>query len=111
MKTKMIVWLIVLVFFFSVNRINAQKIYLSTGGNDLNSGTQDKPVASLNAALLLAEEYRKDNPGTKITEIIALAGKYNMLKPLVITPADNGADTSSLLIIKSEQGRRTTKIC
>lgn len=102
----MVVRLMFLIFLISVNGISAQQIYLSPGGNDLNSGTINNPVASLNGALVRAREYRQTNPGTKIVEVIALAGKYNMLQPLVVTGADVVSDTASSLIIRSEQGAK-----
>ena len=102
MKTQLLIRLIIALLFSGHGLVFAQKIYLSPAGNDLNTGTRDNPLASLNAARDRAREYRKANPNTELVEILALDGNYNMLQPLTLTSEDNGSAGTSL-VFKSEK--------
>jgi hypothetical protein len=81
--------------------VSAQKIYLSPTGNDINAGTPDKPLATLNAAAAKARDYRKDNQPAIPVEIIALSGDYFMMQPLILTTDDSGTPASPL-VFKAE---------
>ncbi len=83
----------------------AQKIYLSPDGNDNNTGTSEKPLATLTAARDAAREYRKKGNSSQPVEIIALAGEYFMFQPLSLTCDDSGTSDSPL-IIRSEEGKK-----
>jgi Right handed beta helix region len=107
MKTKLFIRLLIVILFFNQDLVIAQRIFLSPAGNDSNTGTRDHPLASLNAARDRAREYRKANPDTKLVEVIALEGKYNMLQPLILTSEDNGAEGTSL-VFKSENNSIAT---
>ena len=85
--------------------VSAQKIYLSPTGNDINAGTPDKPLATLNAAAAKAREYRKNNQPAVPVEIIALSGDYIMMQPLLLTNEDGGT-TASPLVFKAEPGTK-----
>ncbi|MCU0456510.1 MAG: right-handed parallel beta-helix repeat-containing protein [Bacteroidales bacterium] len=82
----------------------SQKIYLSPSGNDTNTGTLDKPLASLTAARDRARLIRDQNPQGPV-EVIALAGEYLMLRPLELDGRDAGTDASPL-VFRSEDGRK-----
>jgi hypothetical protein len=85
--------------------VSAQKIYLSPTGNDINAGTPDKPLATLNAAAAKARDYRKDNQPAIPVEIIALSGDYFMMQPLILTTDDSGTPASPL-VFKAEAGTK-----
>jgi len=85
--------------------LSGQKFYLSPEGNDSNPGTIDKPLATLNAAAFKAREYRKNNRVDQPVEIIAAAGDYFMIQPLILSAEDSGTPASPL-VFKTEQGLR-----
>jgi len=70
---------------------NAQDIYVTTNGNDNNSGTKEKPVATLEAARGLIRHYKSINdlPKGGITVWIA-SGQYDQNKPFVLNENDSG---------------------
>lgn len=70
---------------------SAQNIYVATNGDDQNSGTKDKPVATLEAARDLVRQYKaiNDLPKGGITVWIG-EGRYDQKKPLVLNGNDSG---------------------
>jgi hypothetical protein len=105
MKMQILVRLIIVMFIFSQDIIFAQKIYLSPTGNDNNSGTIEKPLATLTTARDKARELRKGNQVSRPIEIIAMEGEYFMFQPLALTLADGGTSDSPL-IFKAETGKK-----
>ena len=105
MKTQLFIYLLIVMFFFSQDRVFAQKIYLSPTGNDNNPGTIEKPLATLMAVRNKAREFRKSNSFNQPIEIIALGGEYFMTEPLVLTSEDAGT-FSSPLVFKAEEKTR-----
>lgn len=83
-----------------------QKIYLSPEGNDNNSGSSEKPLATLTAARDMARAYRKGNVAQPV-EIIAMAGNYFMFQPLLLTAEDSGTKDFPL-IFKAEDGAKVS---
>lgn len=81
----------------------SQTIFVSVNGNDLNTGTSQKPLATLMGARNKARQLRKQSPSNKPIEVIIQKGSYFMTKPLVLTMEDNGT-TQSPLIFKGDQG-------
>ena len=69
----------------------AQNIYVATNGDDQNSGTKEKPVATLEAARDLVRQYKaiNDVPKGGITVWIG-EGRYDQKKPLVLNGNDSG---------------------
>jgi len=104
MKLHQPVFLLVILLFLSQESLFSQKIYLSPLGNDTNSGTIDKPLASLPMARDMARKIRAGNPQQPV-EIIALEGEYMMLQPLVLEQADAGTDVSPT-VFKADKGAR-----
>ena len=77
---------LLVIFAAAVVSASAQeKIYLSPGGSDSGTGTQDSPLYSLNAAARLARQQTDES--TQITVCIA-PGEYFMQEPLVLTAED-----------------------
>ena len=89
----------------AVNVLSAQRICVSPQGSDTNPGTADKPVATLNAAVLRVREIRKSAEPVQRLEIIISGGEYTMTQPLVLTAEDSGTEESPL-IIRAEQGQK-----
>jgi hypothetical protein len=77
---------IFLIALFSVISLTAQTIYVSTKGNDNNSGTQIKPVFSFAKAQELAQKQLVNNK----VEVVFAAGTYYLPQTVVLTSADNG---------------------
>ena len=81
-------FILLMILFIASGTASGQKIYLSPVGNDMNAGTIEKPLASLNGARDKAREFRKSNSGSKV-EIIALGGEYFMDRPLELGIVDS----------------------
>jgi len=76
-------------------------LYVSATGNDSNSGTKDKPMASLHAALRKARELRRLNdPDIKSgIRIMISKGVYRLDEPVMIRPEDSGTADSPTQVI------------
>lgn len=75
--------------------VSAQ-IYVAINGSDQNSGSKEKPVASVAMALRKARELRRLNePSIKNgIDIIVSGGSYSFSESLFIRPEDSGTDDS-----------------
>lgn len=80
--------------------VNAADIYVSVNGSDSNSGTKEKPFASVAMALRKARELRRLNdPSIKDgVHIILGGGVYPFVEPLFIRSEDSGTGTSPTYI-------------
>jgi len=105
MKIKLIINLIFAIFFAGQHVICGQKIYISPEGNDNNSGTIEKPLATLNSAINKTKLLRAKGETKEPVEIIVLQGNYYMMQPLVIKADDSGTPDTPL-IIKAENGAK-----
>lgn len=81
----------------------AGDIYVSTNGNDSNSGTSDHPVQTLRKALKIAREWRRTNDSRTVNGItIHIAeGAYEQDETLYLRPEDSG-EKGSPTVIKSD---------
>lgn len=94
------------IFFFSgENETQAAvtKIYVSTSGNDTNSGTKEFPLASLNGAVSRLRTLRKVQTFEDQVEVIISNGEYFLTEPVVLNCDDSGTE-KSLVIFKAEEG-------
>ena len=87
--------------------LRAADIYVSLKGNDVNSGTKEKPVATLNAAIRIARELRRLNDasikgGIRIT---IEAGSYPLYEPIRVRPEDSGTPESPTLITAAPEAK------
>lgn len=75
-------------------------IYVSTSGNDKNTGTESAPKATLRAALRQAREMRRLNAEgiENGINIIMREGTYCFYEPLYIRPEDSGTTQSPTTI-------------
>ncbi len=83
--------------FLELN-VGAQDIYVSKGGNDINPGTKEKPVASLEAARDLIRQYKATNdlPKAGITVWIG-KGQYDQKKPFILNENDSGEPNAPIV--------------
>lgn len=101
-----IIAVLLIIFFFSIeNETQAAvtKIYVSTSGNDTNSGTKELPLASLNGAVSRLRTMRKVQTFTDQVEVIIGNGEYYLTEPVVLNSDDSGSDKSPV-IFKAEEG-------
>lgn len=76
--------------------------YVSATGNDNNTGTQDKPFATITGALRKIKSLRANGEIVGNVEIIIRKGEYPISQPIYLTPdVWDGKDT---LFIKAEKG-------
>jgi hypothetical protein len=71
-------------------------IYISPLGNDHDSGTRTKPLASLLGARNHIRELRKKNI-TDAIKVIIMDGSYFMSEPLILTEEDSGTDNAQIV--------------
>ena len=76
-----------IVLFFVIEKINSQEIFISTSGNDKNSGTIENPIATLEHAKELVKQL--NNHSSKIT-VYLRTGVYYLTKPLILNTNDGG---------------------
>jgi len=94
MRLQLAVFMLFVLLLSGKFPLSAQKIYISPKGNDSNSGTSDKPLASLTGARDRVREIRKDGQVSGNIEVIAMQGEYLMLKPLELDHTDAGTAVS-----------------
>ncbi|MBI4977060.1 MAG: hypothetical protein HZC28_06225 [Spirochaetes bacterium] len=68
----------------------AADIHVAPGGDDGNSGTKDKPFASITRAQTAARAERKRSPGDTVTVWLA-GGMYHLAEKLSMSAEDSGA--------------------
>ncbi len=94
------------IFFISCvfNTVAAQPtIFVSPVGNNGCEGSEARPVASLDRALLIARQLRK-SPATanRPITILVRSGEYFIHKPIELKHEDSGDSAESPLIIRGE---------
>jgi len=94
---------ITFLLIFSLLHLNAAAvdIYVSINGLDTNLGTEEKPLATLHAAIRKARELRrlKDLSIKDGIKIIMGKGVYQLDEPIVLRPEDSGTKDSPTEII------------
>lgn len=102
MKRKFL--LILTIFFVAVNNFNCVyandinneiNIYVSPDGDDLNTGLQDNPVKTIQAAQNIVRKYNNDMKSDIIVNI--MPGTYNLDKMLEFTTADSGSNGHNVI--------------
>ncbi|MFA6129343.1 MAG: hypothetical protein WC699_18750, partial [Bacteroidales bacterium] len=79
------------------------KIYISTTGYDINPGTKELPLASLDGALLKLRSIKKSSTLDGTVEVIVGDGNYFLTKPFILGPDDSGTENSPV-IFRAEDG-------
>ncbi|HEX9600256.1 MAG TPA: hypothetical protein VF985_02080, partial [Mariniflexile sp.] len=79
---------------------HAIEIWVSSHGNDYNSGTKEKPLATLNMALRKARDLRRLNdPAVEGgIHIILMDGVFYLDEPVFIRPEDSGTAKNPTII-------------
>jgi hypothetical protein len=86
-----------LLFLFSCTfGEKGSKLYISTSGNDNNSGTKEAPFYSLEKARDMVRLIRKENPGETVTVYIK-GGTYSIENPLIFTSEDSGTEDAPVV--------------
>lgn len=86
-----------ILLFAAIQTGIARDIFVSTGGNDNNPGTQNQPVASLNGAKTLIRQLKATGLKTDFRIVVA-KGTYFMTEPLVLSPEDSGTEAAPFTI-------------
>jgi L-rhamnose mutarotase len=91
--------LLVLLLLFNFNAW-AGDIFVAANGSDVNDGSKQKPLATINAALRKAREWRRLNDAAIAggINIIVGGGVYNLYEPVFIRPEDAGTTESPTYI-------------
>lgn len=86
-------------------KASATDIYVSINGSDINSGTKEKPLATLHSAIRKARELRRLNDESIKGGIRIIIGKgfYQLHEPIVFRPEDSGTKDSPTEIIADEK--------
>jgi hypothetical protein len=87
-------------FLFVSVSLHAAEIYVSPNGSDNNSGTKEKPLATVAMALRKAREMRRLNDAAASggIRIIVQQGIYTLSEPIFIRPEDSGTPVSPTTI-------------
>jgi hypothetical protein len=92
--------LLLALFVSMATLVDAQTIYVSTKGNDLNPGTKNQPVLTFRRAQQLARKQSR----TEDTEVIFAPGTYYLPNTQVFTPADNKAEGHKVIYKSEKEG-------
>ena len=65
-------------------------LFVSPTGSDMNSGTRDKPVATLPRAMELVRAVRHSATPYGPVNVFLRGGVYELREPVIFTPADSG---------------------
>lgn len=77
----------ILVFLIAWSPAHSAEFYISTQGSDLQSGTREKPFATLDRAVKAARDHFRQHPDEDCT-IWIRGGVYSFSRPLVLKPKD-----------------------
>ena len=102
--------IIFLLFFLLIGITSSgAEIYVSTIGNDSNSGKFDSPLASISAGLRRARELRRLNEIEDDEDIVILVeeGIYHLYEPILIRPEDSGTPSSATIIRSAKDNKPT----
>ena len=104
MNSKRLLLALLTLVAFSWEKAIAQ-IYVSPNGKDANPGSQEQPVASLQAALRKVRELRRlaDPQAQAPIHILIEGGTYFLSEPLFIRPEDSGTEQSPTIIEAAHQ--------
>jgi hypothetical protein len=94
----------ILLLAVSCSIMPAKKIYLSTDGNDINDGSKNRPLQSLEETQQAVRKIRTDEPGRNIRVIIS-EGTWYLAKPLLFSSNDGGAGKSSVIWEGDSKGK------
>ena len=79
--------------------------YVSTTGNDLNTGSQSQPLATLQGARDAIRNYKNENGINHSFEVLIESGNYIMKAPLELNAMDSGSSNFPI-IYKAVKGAK-----
>src|SRR5690606_24908768 len=86
-------------------QLTAKDFYVSTSGNDNNSGTRDQPLASLEGARNAIRDFKQTQTSPEAITVTILEGTYFLPNHLVLDVTDSGSEESPI-IYKGEDGKK-----
>ena len=95
-KAPIIAFIFSLLLLCPVWMFSQTNLYVSLNGNDAGSGTRKNPFVTIHKAVEVARKTRGP------VEIKLLAGTYNIMRPIVFTPADARKANEPLTITHTE---------
>lgn len=105
---KLILLKVVLLATFFIGAIEpaaAIDIWVSPSGRDSNSGSERKPLKTIQAAVLKARELRQKSSINNGIRILLKEGEYLLEEPLQFGPEDSGTSGSPTVIKAAENAR------
>ncbi len=81
------------------------RFYVSPDGSDVNPGTKEKPVATLNVARDRVREWKSQNQINDTVFVIVKSGQYFMKEPFTLGAEDSGKEQFPV-IYSAEQGSK-----
>lgn len=97
----------VCMFMYGITLIYAEneskfsvQIYVSPNGDDINSGSPDAPLKSIEKARLLAREYNKDSA----VDVILCEGRYELKRSLKFNSLDSGISADMPVTYRAKEG-------
>ena len=87
-------------FLLFATAASAADIYVAPNGSDLNTGSKEQPLATLQAALRKARNLRRMNDESIKggIHIILRGGVYTVLETVILRPEDSGTSDSPTFI-------------
>lgn len=85
----------ILLLATSCSILPAKKIYISAGGNDLNNGSKNQPLQSIDAAQQALQKIRTEKPNRNI-KVIFGEGTWYLTKSLTFTAENGGSGKCSV---------------
>ena len=81
-----------------------EKVYVSPGGNDTSSGSEQSPFQTIRRALQFARNRQNSSVGLTI---VVREGTYYLHEPITFTPEDSGKKGSQLVVV-AHPGEKVT---
>jgi hypothetical protein len=81
-------------------QVSALDLWVSPAGSDKNTGTKEKPMATLSMAIRTVRNLRRLNDSTIVNgvHIILRGGIYTLEEPILLRPEDSGTEDSPTYI-------------
>jgi hypothetical protein len=94
-----------LLFVIFSGQLTAKDFYVSTSGNDNNSGTKDQPLATLEGARNAVRAFKQNQISPEAITVTILEGTYFLPEHLVFDVRDSGSEDGPI-IYQGEDGKK-----
>jgi hypothetical protein len=88
----------------SCSLMPAKKVYVSTGGRDIDDGSESRPYHTIQAAQEAVRTIRRDHPRRNIRVTLG-EGTWNISKPLAFQAADGGSGKTTVTWEGAAEGK------